>query len=126
VLITVRGTFKQGQITLLDEIPYVEECDVLVTFLDAKRPTSITDARPLAAEKEKALIQEMREQVLITLGLSPRELEILQCVYEGLKNREIAVKLGIGDGTVRNYLWSLYTSSCPKTGIQASATVSER
>lgn len=108
MLITVRGTFKQGQITLLDEIPYIEECNVLVTFLDAKRPTSITDADPLVAEKEKALIREMREQALITLGLTAREVEILALTQKGLTNQQIAETLQIGEGTVRNYLISIY------------------
>ena len=35
---------------------------------------------------------------------SPRELEIVEAVAEGLSNKEIAGKLFIGEGTVKNYI----------------------
>lgn len=35
---------------------------------------------------------------------SPRELEIIKAVAEGLSNKEIAGKLFIGEGTVKNYI----------------------
>ncbi len=40
-------------------------------------------------------------------GYSARELEIIQAVAEGLSNREIANKLFIGEGTVKNYITSI-------------------
>lgn len=42
-----------------------------------------------------------------TLNLSPRELEILHLIGEGLSNREIAEKLYISPGTTRNYVTDL-------------------
>lgn len=41
------------------------------------------------------------------LGLSPRESEILTLIAEGLSNKEIAGRLGLSDGTVRNYVSDL-------------------
>lgn len=41
------------------------------------------------------------------LKISTRELQILQLVVEGLSNKEIAEKLFISDGTVRNYVTGL-------------------
>lgn len=38
------------------------------------------------------------------LGLAPREHEILVLIAEGLSNKEIAAKLNLSDGTVRNYV----------------------
>lgn len=40
-------------------------------------------------------------------GYSARELEIIQAVAEGLSNKEIASKLFIGEGTVKNYITSI-------------------
>lgn len=40
----------------------------------------------------------------LDLGLSDRELDILNLVAEGLNNREISEKLYLGEGTVRNYI----------------------
>lgn len=37
-------------------------------------------------------------------GLTPKEYEILQCVADGMNNKEIAAALFLGEGTIRNYL----------------------
>ena len=41
-------------------------------------------------------------------GLSPRETEVLGCVRDGLGNREIGVKLGISENSVKMHLKRLY------------------
>jgi two-component system nitrate/nitrite response regulator NarL len=45
--------------------------------------------------------------------LSPRESELVQLVRRGLRNRDIAEKLGITEGTVKVYLHSVFE----KTGV---------
>lgn len=37
-------------------------------------------------------------------GITIKEYEIMECICEGLSNREIADKLFMGEGTVRNYI----------------------
>jgi DNA-binding NarL/FixJ family response regulator len=39
---------------------------------------------------------------------SRRQLRVIELVAQGLKNREIANELGIGDHVVRNYLSKIY------------------
>jgi DNA-binding NarL/FixJ family response regulator len=39
---------------------------------------------------------------------SPRQWRVIELVANGLKNREIAKKLGIGEHVVRNYLGIIY------------------
>ena len=39
-----------------------------------------------------------------TLGISDREWEVTALVAEGLSNREIAARLYLSEGTVRNYI----------------------
>jgi DNA-binding CsgD family transcriptional regulator len=46
--------------------------------------------------------------------LSPREVEIADCILGGLGNKEIAARLGISENTARNHIYSLYQ----KLGIQ--------
>jgi DNA-binding NarL/FixJ family response regulator len=41
-------------------------------------------------------------------GLSPREREILELLAQGFPNKEIAHRLGVGDGTVRWHLRHVY------------------
>lgn len=40
-------------------------------------------------------------------ALTPQEMAVLACVAQGLTNRQIAVKLYLGEGTVRNYVSSV-------------------
>ena len=40
-------------------------------------------------------------------GYSERELDIVKAVAEGLSNKEIAAKLFISEGTVKNYITSI-------------------
>lgn len=40
-------------------------------------------------------------------GINERELEIIRLIADGLSNKEIAAKLFLGEGTVRNYLSSI-------------------
>ncbi len=40
----------------------------------------------------------------IDINLSPRELDILLLVADGLNNKEIAAKLFLSEGTIRNYI----------------------
>ncbi|TVQ29022.1 MAG: DNA-binding response regulator [Spirochaetaceae bacterium] len=48
--------------------------------------------------------ESARGSNLQTLGLAPREAEILTLIAEGLSNKEIAGRLNLSDGTVRNYV----------------------
>ena len=50
---------------------------------------------------------EMKAPGFVEEGYSPRELEIIQAVAEGLSNKEIAGKLFISEGTVKNYITSI-------------------
>ena len=41
--------------------------------------------------------------------LSAREMEVVRCVAMGLRNKEVADKLGVSEATVKNHLTSIYT-----------------
>ena len=40
--------------------------------------------------------------------LAPRERELIRCVRQGLRNREIAKQLGVTEGTVKVYLHAVF------------------
>ena len=46
--------------------------------------------------------------------LSPQEQRILNLLADGNTNKEIALAMGLGEGTVRNYLTSVFT----KLGVE--------
>lgn len=53
-------------------------------------------------------------------GLSERELQVLQCVAAGLNNKEIAERLFLSEGTVKNYISSIYSKMDVRDRIQAA------
>lgn len=50
-----------------------------------------------------------------SLGLSPREIEVLQLSCEGKRTHEVAAQLSIGEGTVKNHVHNILT----KTGARS-------
>jgi DNA-binding NarL/FixJ family response regulator len=65
-------------------------------------------ARPDLVER---IVDSVREAILAdrrpTNPLTPRELEVLGLVAEGLRNREIAERLGVSEQTIKNQLSSV-------------------
>lgn len=59
------------------------------------------------AESISSMIKDVSKKDVSNFKISPREFEILQLVGEGMSNKEIADKLFISDGTVRNYVTGL-------------------
>jgi DNA-binding NarL/FixJ family response regulator len=53
--------------------------------------------------------------------LTPQELSVLAQVAQGLTNRQIAVKLFLGEGTVRNYVSSVLAKIGASNRAEAAA-----
>ena len=53
--------------------------------------------------------------------LTPREQDVLQCLADGLSDKEIAFRLGIGVETVRTHLASIYGKLGVESRLQALA-----
>lgn len=65
------------------------------------------------------ILMQSREEEPVQGGIqfgdfSPREREVIEAVAEGLSNRDIAAKLFLSEGTVKNHI----TSIMNKTGLQ--------
>jgi len=62
-------------------------------------------------------------------ALAPRERELIRCVRQGLRNREIAEQLGVTEGTVKVYLHSVFeklgVSSRTELAIRADEFLAE-
>jgi DNA-binding CsgD family transcriptional regulator len=53
------------------------------------------------------------------LGLTPREIEILQLIAEGLSNREIAARLFVSENTVKTHSANVFSKLSAKRRTQA-------
>jgi DNA-binding NarL/FixJ family response regulator len=58
-------------------------------------------------------------------GLSEREMQVLHCIAQGLNNKEIAEKLFLSEGTVKNYISSIYSKMDVRDRIQATRKAQE-
>jgi DNA-binding NarL/FixJ family response regulator len=75
-------------------------------FKDMVRKELIRAVRAVA-EGRRYVAAEVGSRVVENLprpALSPREIEVLQCVAAGLRNKEIASRLGIAENTVNAHL----------------------
>ena len=59
-------------------------------------------------------------------SITPRELEILQLVAEGMSNKEIGKKLYITEGTVKNHVHNALEKLHMKNRIQAAAYITRQ
>jgi len=76
---------------------------------------AIADVRsggaPITSEIARLIVQSFQGTPASSFdeqGLSPRELEILALLSEGIPNKEIATRLGISPETVRTHLGHIY------------------
>jgi len=67
--------------------------------------------------------QAMREVARV---LSPRETEIVRMVAVGLRNKEIASRLFIGEGTVKSHLHSIYEKLSVHGRVELTLYAQER
>jgi len=61
----------------------------------------------------------LNEQRLKDLGITPRELEILELIAQGMSNREIAEKLFVSENTVKTHSSRLFDKLSAKRRTQA-------
>ncbi|MBN2077032.1 MAG: response regulator transcription factor [Dehalococcoidales bacterium] len=70
----------------------------------------------------KSNLEKPREEY----GLTRRETEVLELISEGLSNKEIALKLNIGESTVKAHLHNILTKLHLKNRSQAAVFNSKR
>jgi DNA-binding CsgD family transcriptional regulator len=81
----------------------------------------------LTKNKETIIVREipapqfftLNEKRLAELGITPRELEILELIANGLSNREIAEKLFVSENTVKTHSSRLFDKLSARRRTQA-------
>lgn len=59
-------------------------------------------------------------------GLTEREIQVLKCISDGLTNRDISDKLFLSEGTIKNYISSLYSKLNVHNRASAMKKASEK
>src|SRR6266850_2233342 len=68
---------------------------------------TLAAARPVQAAADAVMMAADRDEDVLVEALTPREIEVLELLAEGLSNRSIAERLGISAETVKFHLASL-------------------
>jgi two-component system nitrate/nitrite response regulator NarP len=105
----------------IDEAGFAEALQLKVdgVLLKTSDPALLIDCLDSVRSGEEWIDRQLQEEAARTTSsrdrslLSPRETELVKLVRQGLRNRDIAEKLGITEGTVKVYLHSVFE----KTGV---------
>ena len=103
---------------------------------DARDPHRVAEAARRAARGDIYLDREV-QQLLVDIAahapdpalearLTSRELELLPLIAAGLRNREVASKLGVSEQTVRNHLSNMYRKLGATNRTQMTAEARRR
>lgn len=125
VLRRIRGRFDDRRIVLLtaslDERGFAEALTLKVdgVLLKGSDPALLLDCLDSVRDGDSWIDPQLDREAAAAAAeeprvpLSPRERELVGLVREGLKNRDIAERIGVTEGTVKVYLHSVFE----KTGV---------
>lgn len=120
----IKSSFKQIKVVILTTFKddeYIKEAlkngaegyilknqssDSIIDSLKAVSKGNIVFEKNVA-ETISSLLQEDKKNPQIDCSLTEREDDILKLIAEGFSNKEIAGKLFLGEGTIRNYVTAL-------------------
>lgn len=96
--------------------------DELVRTIErVARGESAIDPTLTAAVFKEVIQSEKNKEISVFSDLSPQELRVMALIADGLTNREIAGRLFLGEGTVRNYVSSLLSKLNLSNRAEAAA-----
>lgn len=78
------------------------DTDSLIRSIKSALSGGLSLEDQVAAKVMPTLLQQRSQTQTIDASLTPRERAILKCIGEGLNNQEIADRLGLSVGTVKN------------------------
>jgi DNA-binding NarL/FixJ family response regulator len=126
VLRTLRAEHRECRTVILtaamrdDEVSAALELGVAGIVLKESPPAALVECVRAVHEGKRSIDRDMLERasggarkrtpigVTGTTTLTPRELEIVRLVAQGLRNKELANRLSITEGTVKIHLHNIY------------------
>jgi len=81
--------------------------ELIKTIESVAHGESALDPAMIASVFREVATAEKQREASVFSDLSAQELRVLALIADGMTNREIAAKLFLGEGTVRNYVSSV-------------------
>jgi len=89
-----------------------ESTNTIINFIKQVKEFRTVPMSPAIARKALKLLTqaqpEFSEKNIVNTQLTPRELQVLKALVEGLDHKEIAIKLFVSPHTIRNQISSIY------------------
>ncbi len=95
--------------------------DLVRTIESVARGESALDPAMTAAVFKEVASSQRGKEAAVFSDVSPQEMRVLVLIAEGLTNREIASRLFLGEGTVRNYVSTLLSKLSLSNRAEAAA-----
>lgn len=95
--------------------------DLIRTIERVASGESALDSAMVASVFREVTMAEKQREASVFSALSAQELRVLALISEGMTNREIAGKLFLGEGTVRNYVSSVLSKLNLSNRAEAAA-----
>jgi DNA-binding NarL/FixJ family response regulator len=105
--------------------------DLLAKFLEhalkgnIALPTAILNGPKAEAESGAGLAQTAREGAGAT-ALSPRQMEVLDCLLRGMSNKQISRELSLAEGTIKSHTVAVFRALNVTSRAQAVIEASRR
>lgn len=110
---------------LLKDVSIQELADAIRTVLDGGVLIEPSVARKVVAEFARMTHAPPRQSPHLDEALSEREVDILRLLAQGLTNREIAQRLFLAEGTVKNYVTNILGKIGARDRTQAALRAKE-
>lgn len=95
--------------------------DLVKTIESVARGESALDPAMMSSVFKELVQTEKNKEAAVFADLSDQEMRVLALISDGLTNREIAGRLFLGEGTVRNYVSSLLSKLHLSNRAEAAA-----
>jgi DNA-binding NarL/FixJ family response regulator len=110
---------------LLKDVSGLELAEAIRTISAGGSMIEPSVARKVVAEFARLAPPSDKARKKLIDPLSEREVEVLQFIAQGLSNKEIAAKLYLAEGTVKNYVTSILQKTGARDRTQAALKARE-
>ena len=118
-----RSVFECRRIGVEGIFRKADSVDDVVQAIEAVaegRRVFTTHQERVARDELASMVRRVRVAHRVVSSITPRELEVLRCIANGLTTRQTASRLGLSERTVESHIAKLYSKLGVRTRIQAA------
>ena len=122
---TIYDAFKFGALGYLLKTSTPQDVVEAIRFAHRGEAKITPKVAAQLLEDFRKLNHQETPNIVVTYDLSDRECQILESIQEGMRNRDIAMKLGIAEKTVKNHVSAILKTLQVNSRTEAAMKVSK-